>query len=389
VAVSNSSRPIRFGLIGCGTISLTHADAILGLDGAILTACCDIVPLMASDFAAKYDIGNDHVYSSLDLFLADNAIDAVTVCTPSGTHADIAARVLESGRGVIVEKPMDVDSNACDRLLAAQKAANKPLAVISQHRFDPASLRARKLIDEGRIGQVLLVEAQVKWYRTQAYYDSGDWRGTWKLDGGGCLMNQGVHTIDLMRWLAGPVKSVFAVARTAAHERIEVEDLVCATLSFASGAIGTLTASTAVFPGYPAALNLHGKKGSIMISGDAMRDIAIMGEDGSVEHDDEPDSGHAVRVAQGGTVNATDGNEQGPALGYGGAENQDGGGEDSGTPASESWEWGDAHEAQLADFVYALRSGATPAVDGTSGRQAVELVCAIYESARTGKLVNL
>ena len=200
-------------------------------------------------------------------------------------------------------------------------------------------------------------------------------------------MNQGVHTVDLMRWLAGPVKSVYAVARTAAHSRIEVEDLICATLVFESGAVGNLIASTCVYPGYPATLSLHGQAGSIIISGDAMRDVSIMGDGANSERVDEPESAHAVRVAQGGTASVNDDAESAPALGYGGLSNDDA--TDQSNPESNAWEWGDAHEAQLADFVYAMRQGTAPSIDGISGRQAVEVVCAMYESARTSQLVTL
>ena len=195
-------------------------------------------------------------------------MDAVSICAPSGLHADLGVRALRAGKHVVVEKPMDVSLAACDRLLAAQRESGKTLAVISQHRFDFASITVKDALDAGTLGPLVFAEARVPWYRTQEYYDSGDWRGTWALDGGGALMNQGVHTADLLRWLCGPVETVYAQARTLAHERIEVEDVVAATVTFANGAIATLSASTALYPGFAVRLSVHGTEGSAIIEGD-------------------------------------------------------------------------------------------------------------------------
>ncbi|HEX5324209.1 MAG TPA: Gfo/Idh/MocA family oxidoreductase [Capsulimonadaceae bacterium] len=365
--------PLAFGLVGCGTIAPTHADALRSLPQAALVACCDTNAAKARAFAERYHISAEHVHNSLESFLADEAIQAVTVCTPSGLHAEVGIASLRSGRPVIVEKPMDVSLAACDRLLAAQRDTGLTLGVISQRRFEDAFQYARNALDEGRFGPVILIDAQVKWYRTQEYYDSGEWRGTWALDGGGALMNQGVHTVDIVRWLAGPVESVYAVAKTAAHERIEVEDIICATLRFKSGAVGNLVATTAAYPGLPATIELYGKEGSLLTSGDALKEAHFLtGRD-----DKLPASGseaariHALQVAQGGTRSATAAKDTAPP------------------PADRAWEWGAAHRAQLADFIDAAHEKRKPAVDGSDGRSALELVLAIYESARTGEVVHL
>jgi predicted dehydrogenase len=359
--------PVKFGLVGCGTISSTHADALNSLPNAILTACCDIDEQKAHQFGNDRNISTEHIHSNLESLLRDREVEAVTVCTPSGIHTDIAIQALRAGKAVIVEKPMDVSIEACDRLIAVQKETGLPFAVISQHRFDPASLKTKQLLDQNAIGNLFLVEAQIKWHRTQEYYDSGNWRGAWDLDGGGALMNQGVHTVDLMRWMAGPVKSVYAVAKNAIHDRIEVEDVVCATLSFENGAIGNLVASTAVFPGFPATLSLHGSNGSIVISGD---EIVMLETKNHVDAPVGAITPHALQVAQGGTKSAeqhkkSEASENAPSR------------------------WGDSHRAQLGDFIDAIRLGQTPKVDAFAGRNAVELVCAVYESARTGRVVNL
>ncbi|HEY3332459.1 MAG TPA: Gfo/Idh/MocA family oxidoreductase [Capsulimonadaceae bacterium] len=372
-ATQTAEGPLQIGLIGCGTISVTHADAIAGLQNATLVACCDIIPERATDFGAKYGIDPSHIHTTVEAFLNDPAVQAVSVCTPSGLHADVAIAALDAGKPVIIEKPMDVTVAACDRLVDAQKRTGLQLGVISQHRFDEASVVARKLIDEGAIGKLFLVEAQIKWHRTQEYYDSGDWRGTWALDGGGALMNQGVHTVDLMRWLAGPVNTVYAVARTAAHERVETEDVVCATLTFESGAIGNLVASTAAYPGFPATLSLHGTLGSIVISGDVLQTVATKeptGYEGGGKA-----ATHALQVARGGTKTAEEHKvEETVAV----------------TGASDPTTiWGDAHRSQIGEFADAVLDGRAPAIDGVAGRQAVQVVRAVYESAQSGKLVTL
>jgi len=357
---------LRFALVGCGSIAPTHANALAALhgDGARLVACADSVPHRAELFAQQFGLEA----RSFEAVLDDPAIDAVTVCVPSGLHAALGVRALRAGKHVVVEKPMDVSLPACDALLAASRESGRTLGVISQHRFDAASRTVKDAVEAGALGDLVYAEARVPWYRTQVYYDSGDWRGTWGLDGGGALMNQGVHTADLLRWLAGPVESVYAQARTLAHARIEVEDVLAATLSLENGAVATLTASTALFPGFPARLALHGAEGSAIIEGDTLHTLTTRnGPAGG----GELAQAHAVQVAQGGTQAAS------ASVGALGAASD---------PAAV---WGEAHRAQLADFVDCCRTGRRPAVDGEEGRKAVELVLAVYQSARTGEVVRL
>ena len=356
-----SDTPLRFGLVGCGTIAPTHAQALAALEpeGARLVACVDIVPERAEAFGLEFGLA----VTDFDSLLADPAIDAVTVCAPSGRHAELGERALRAGKHVVVEKPMEISLAACDRLLAAQEASGRTLAVISQHRFDDASALVKQALDQGALGRMVYAEARVPWFRTQEYYDSGDWRGTWALDGGGALMNQGVHTVDLLRWLCGPVETVYAQARTLAHERIEVEDVVAATLTLANGAVATLSASTALYPGFPVRLAVHGTEGSAIIEGDQLHTLAT--KSGTIGGGQEAHA-HALQIASGGTKAAT---AQGESL----------------TAASDpAAVWGEAHRAQLSDFLHCCRTGARPRVDGREGRKAVELILAVYESARIG-----
>ena len=352
-----SDDTINSAIVGCGVIGPTHANALQSLhsEGARLVAFADEVPSKAEALAAKYGAEA----KSFDDVLADPGIDAVHICVPSGLHAALGVRALEAGKHVVVEKPMDITLAACDELLAAQRESGKRLAVISQHRFDKASVDVKAALDAGLLGRMVYAESQVPWYRSQEYYDSGDWRGTWALDGGGAAMNQGVHNADLIRWLCGPVETVYAQARTLAHERIETEDVLAATLTFASGAVGSFAASTALYPGFAVKVGIYGTEGSAIIEGDMLHTLTTKS---GVSGGGEPMPDHALQMAGGGTKAAAS------------------------DPAAI---WGGAHEAQIADFLQCCRTGTTPVVDGIEGRKAVELVLAIYESARTSQVVQL
>ncbi len=348
---------LHSAVVGCGVIGPTHADALRSLasEGVRLAAVCDELPARADAMAAKYGV---EARSFADV-LADPTVDIVHVCVPSGLHAEIGVQALRADKHVIVEKPMDITLAACDALLAAQAASGKRLAVISQHRFDKASVEVKAALDSGLLGPLVYAESQVPWYRSQEYYDSGDWRGTWALDGGGAAMNQGVHNADLICWLCGPVESVYAQARTLAHERIETEDVLSATLTFQNGALGAWAASTALYPGFAVKVGVYGTDGSAIIEGDRLHTLTT--KDG-LETGGEAVPAHALQMAGGGTKAAAS------------------------DPAAI---WGGAHEAQIADFVRCCQTGDTPAVDGLEGRKAVALVLALYESARTGQVVRL
>jgi UDP-N-acetyl-2-amino-2-deoxyglucuronate dehydrogenase len=377
-AAAPAPAPLRFALVGCGNIAPTQAQALRELpELARLTHCADLEPERAAAFAARHGL----VVASWAELLADPGIDVISLCTPSGHHGVLAAEALRAGKHVVVEKPMEVSVAACDALLAAQRASGRRLAVISQHRFDHASQTVRRLLDEGALGRLIAADVRIPWYRTQEYYDSGAWRGTWALDGGGCLMNQGIHTLDLLLWLCGPVSEVYARTAIAAHERIEVEDLACATLTFANGALGTLFGSTACYPGFPARLGLHGTEGSAIIEGDELQTLAIRGRETVTG---PAASAHALQVATGGTRSAV---HHAAAAASAAA---------SATPAPDApaaqapkWKWGDAHREQFAEFVHAIRANRDPLVDAVAGRAAVALIHAIYESARLGAPVRL
>ncbi len=361
-----SQQQVRFGIVGCGSIGPTHAGAIRQIPDTRIVAVADTVQSRATGLADKF--GVPKAYSSQEELLADKDVDVVCLCTPSGMHADGAVAAMRAGKHVIVEKPMEISLAACDRMIQASDETGMKLTVISQHRFDAASQMASRKIVSGDLGNIVLATADVKWWRTQQYYDSGDWRGTWAMDGGGALMNQGVHTVDLLQWLAGPVEKVTAHTRTGAHERIEVEDVAVAVLTFKSGAVGTLVATTAAYPGLVVRVDLFGSKGSLSIEADTLRMLAIHGKETLW---DKSAAAHALSVAQGGTASVKDEAAHREAAADPGAV------------------WGDAHREQIKDFIRAVREDSQPLIDARAARKPVEIILAVYESARTGKTVTL
>ncbi|MDR3182403.1 MAG: Gfo/Idh/MocA family oxidoreductase [Planctomycetaceae bacterium] len=343
----------NFGIVGCGMIAGFHSKAIEAAGGK-LVACFDKYPAAAERFAAQNS--GCKAYQDFDRFLADKSIDIVTVGTPSGAHFDPALGSIESGKHVIVEKPLEITLERCDTLISAAKKANVKLATVFHSRFHGASRTIKKAVETGRFGTLTLGDAVVKWYRTQQYYDSGAWRGTWELDGGGALMNQAIHTIDLLIWLMGDVAEVSAHTALLAHERIEVEDTATATLKFANGALGTIAGSTAVYPGYLKRVEIHGSAGS-----------AVLEEEDIIKWDFEtalPED-EAVKEAM---------------------RNQKSGGGGAADPTAINFT---GHAKLFANMIAAIDGKELLAVDGTEGRRSVEVILAVYESAKTGKPVRL
>ena len=343
---ASPTRPHGIGIVGTGAIAEMQAAAIAAVPGARLVAVTDVVPERAAAFAGARGCAAE---PSLDALLARDDIDVVSVCVPSGLHAAVGIQVAAAGKHLIVEKPIDVTLAAADRLIDAADAAGVALTVISQHRFDPGLVELRGLIDDGVLGRLVLGEASTKWYRSQGYYDSGSWRGTWALDGGS-LMNQGIHYVDLLRWVMGPVIEVSAICATLDHQ-VEAEDTALAVVRFSSGAVGTIVSSTAVFPGFPQRLEVSGTGGTVVV------------EDGEIVQRaftaDSPETQFSRAAARpGAAANAT-------ALDVA------------------------SHAAQIADLLAAVEQGREPSVTGRSGRDALEIVCAVYESARSGRPVVL
>lgn len=344
---------IGFGIIGCGMISRFHARAIGDIKGAKLVACYSATPASADKFAAEQKCTP---YHSLDALLKDPAVDVVTICTPSGAHMEPCLAAAKAGKHVIVEKPLDITLTRIDKMIAACDKAGVILSTIFPSRFHHSAQLMKGAIDKGRLGRLTLGDAYVKWYRTQQYYDSGAWRGTWSLDGGGALMNQAIHSVDLLTWMMGPVAEVTAHTTMLAHERIEVEDVAVATLRFANGALGVIEASTAVWPGELKRIEIHGTQGSI-----AMREEDIIRWEFAkkTKTDDELLAKMAGKTHTGG------GAADPKAIGHHG------------------------HTGLFKDVLDAIKKGKKPLSDGSEGRRSVEIILAIYKSAETGKAVQL
>ena len=352
---------IGFGIVGGGVIGPLHAQAITAQPDARLVAVCDVVPSAAAKLAGDYGA---EAMTDLDAMLARDDIQVVSICVPSGLHAEIGVRAARAGKHVICEKPIDITLDAADRLIAACDEAGVKLQVISQHRFGAGMQRLKKAIDDGALGTLVMGNAEIFWYRAQAYYDSGGWRGTWALDGGGCLMNQGVHYVDLLRWAMGPVTSVTATMGTLAHERIEVEDAAVAVIQFANGAIGSLIGTTDAFPGYTCRLEVVGTEGSVILEDGEIRAWNLKAEIGEVgAYGRSKEAKHAEA-----------------------AKNGKSGGQGAADPAAISW---GGHAVEVRDMLDAIREERAVALPGSSARNALELILAIYRSAETGRTVTM
>jgi predicted dehydrogenase len=268
---------LSVALVGNGVIATNHVLALAAHGGARVTALVDPKPearaAIARVVAERTDWAAPAEFGSLTEALAAGAPDLVVIVTPSGTHVELALEAVAAGAHVVVEKPLDTTVGKALPLRDAARAASargQVVSVISQHRFDPASVVVADAAHNGRLGRVTSAVATVGWWRSQEYYDSGDWRGTWALDGGGSTMNQGVHTVDLLVWFLGNPVAVYAYAASLAHERIEVEDTLAATVRFENGALAVLHTTTAAFPGLSVRLNVHGSKGSALIDRDQL-----------------------------------------------------------------------------------------------------------------------
>jgi UDP-N-acetyl-2-amino-2-deoxyglucuronate dehydrogenase len=338
---------IHIGLIGSGNIADTHARAALAIPGVAISAICGTHPEKTAKLCKNY---GGVPFEEIEKFLAHRPMDMVIIGSPSGLHAEHGIKAARHGLHVLTEKPIDISTARADALIAECDKADVKLGVLFQDRSKPDVLRLKSFLDEGALGKPILADAQVKWYRPPEYYGNSSWRGKLPLDGGGALINQGVHTVDLLLWLMGDVVSVQAQMKTALH-RIEGEDTVIALLEFASGAMGTLVAATSAYPGYPRRLELTGSEGTVILEHDRIirADLRIPRPDliGN-------DSGDRNQQATSAVVSDVRG-----------------------------------HQAILEDFLRAIKTNSRPACDGKEGRRSVALIEAIYESARSGERTSV
>jgi predicted dehydrogenase len=344
-----------FGIVGCGMIAEFHTKAINEIPGARLVATCGRKRADSERIAGLAE-GDCRPYTDLEAMLAHPGLDVVCVCTPSGAHLDPAVATARAGKHVVVEKPLEISVPRCDAIIRACDEGGVRLCTVFPSRYTEANRALKMAIDTGRFGRLTLGDTYVKWWRTQQYYDSGGWRGTWDLDGGGALMNQAIHNVDLLQWLMGDVVTVQALTATLAHERIEVEDTAVAALRFKNGALGVIEAATSAYPGLLKRTEIHGDRGSARVEQD---DITLW------EFQEKVPSDQAVLSAMAGQAGFKAGASDPRGITHIG------------------------HRDQLADFLQAIDEGRPPAVDGREGRKSVEIIRAIYRSAATGKAVPL
>lgn len=336
---------MRVGLVGTGAIAHKHGDSYLEI-GYELVACSNRGREKGEAFAAKY--GCQFVPDFRDL-CARPDLDYIDVCTFPDSHLEICRAAAAAGKHVLLQKPMALTLDACREMIALCREAGVGLGVVSQHRFDVCSMFLKRALDDGRLGRLLQVDGYVKWHRPQSYYDRPG-KGTWAVEGGGALINQGIHTADVMQYLGGSVRRTFAHWQLGAAHDIEAEDLVNAVLLFESGAGGVLQASTATWPGYPERIEVHGSKGTAVITGDQL-----------TAWDVEDDAGEDAPLAAGVDSGAAD-------------------------PMAISIE---NLKRQFLDFGGAVSQGRPPLVDGEAGLGALRLVLGVYASATQGKPVDL
>jgi UDP-N-acetyl-2-amino-2-deoxyglucuronate dehydrogenase len=338
---------IHIGLIGAGNISDTHARAIAAIPDVGVAAVYAPTRAHAEQLAGRH---GGIACDSLEALLAHVPLDMVVIGSPSGLHAEQGIAAAKRGLHVLVEKPIDVTTARADALIGEAVRTGVTLGVIFQDRLKPDVQRLKTLVEGGRLGTPILANARVKWYRPPSYYAGSRWRGTEALDGGGALMNQGVHTVDLLLWLFGPVRRVFGKTIAGLHA-IDVEDTAVAVLEFANGAIGTLEAATSAYPGYSRQIELTGSNGTVRLDGDDLAAIDLK----DARDDERPAPSRRATASAASAVVAD--------------------------PT--------AHVRVFEDFIRAIERRAAPACDGPGGRHSVALIEAIYRSARTGQRIDL
>jgi predicted dehydrogenase len=340
----------NIALVGGGNISETHARAAVETRETRLVAVWGDNQRKAASLAARHGAT---CHETLDECLAHRPLDVVLIGSPSGLHTEHAGAAARRGLHVLVEKPLDISTARIDALIADCERAGVKLGVFYQDRTAPDIQWLRNVVTSGALGRMIVVAARVRWFRTREYYSESRWRGTWALDGGGALMNQGSHTVDLLLWLLGEPTRVFASTCTAFHD-IEVEDTAVACIEFASGALATIEVTTAAYPGFPRRIELTGSEGTVILEGDRIVSADLRGS--------------AVEL---------------PA-GAGGSDASPGERAVSATVSDVR-----GHRAILEDFLHAIETGGRPLCDGAEARRSVALIESIYHSARNGEAIVL
>ena len=337
-----------FGIIGAGMIAEMHARAIQSLDNCRLAGFYDPVLPAAQKRAEEF---NCKVYTTLEEMLADPEVDAVTIATPSGLHGKLSIAAANAGKHIFCEKPLEITVERVDEVIAACEKNNVLLSPVFQSRFTKPVQLVKNAIEQGRFGKMLMASVQMHWFREESYYKNSNWRGTWAMDGGGALMNQAIHMIDLLIYLNGDPAEVYAYSATMTHD-IEVEDNLCAVIKYRNGSFGTIEVSTSCAPGFPRRLELAGSNGSVAFEENTLTRWSFM--------DHQPEDEEIIKNISGFSDTAGGGSSPGNINSLG-------------------------HAAQLDNLARAILEGKKLFLDGHEGRRAIELICGIYESIRSGK----
>lgn len=336
---------MNIGIIGTGSIVGKHAQAIAEIDGAELVALYNPKPESAAKAKAQFGLP---VFTDLNEFLNVPDLEIVCVCTPSGMHLEPGLAAAKARKHLMIEKPIEINLQRTDELISACSESGVKLAVIFQNRFTEDYKKLKKAVSDGVFGRLLMGNAYVNWFRDSAYYSTSNWKGTLQADGGGALINQGIHTIDLLLDLMGDVKNVFGQVQTTLYP-IEGEDLGAAVVNFKNGALGNITSATALYPGYPERIEVFGSKGSAILEAGKLTQWHVKGSSESVKP----------------------------------SENTGGSGASDPTAIGHQ-----LHLEQWRLFVKAIKENLTPVVDGPTARKSVELIRAIYFSSKEGKLIE-
>ncbi len=337
---------MNFAIIGCGVIASTHVQALAQLkdEGCVLYAVCDIIKSKADSFAKQNDV--KHVYYDYNELLKDKNIDIVCVCIPSGIHAEACIAASKAKKAIVCEKPMDITPQRISEVIKEIQQSNVKMQCVFQRRLMPVAQEIKKIIAQGKLGKIAMACADLRYYRDQEYYNSADWRATWALDGGGALMNQGVHGIDLIVWMLGDkVSKVFGKIATLTHD-IEVEDNALAIIQMESGTLCSVQSSTSAYPGYSTTFSIHGELGSVSFNDEQILEWNFIDKQNTPQR---PDIGEKV----GGDKSAIQIGNKG-------------------------------HVLLLKDIANAVKNDSETIIPISESLTAVKIICDIYESSKTG-----
>ncbi len=333
-------------LIGCGMVAHVHIAALKEIQEAKICGVCECNKEVLQNFSNQYKIP---AYESYEELLEDPEVNSVIITLPPALHVEYGLKAVEAGKNIILEKPFDIDIEKAEDLIKKCHKNKKRLAVIFQNRFTPAAQKIKDALSKKLLGRIILGDAYVKWYRTTEYYNSRPWRGSWNMEGGGALINQAIHIIDLLQWFMGGIKSINGIIKTVIH-KIEAEDLGVAIVEYSNGAIGVIEGSTAIYPGLKERIEIHGEKGSIIFEGGNIKEWKVIGCNEKDYIDEEK---------------ITYGETNSPVISY------------------------VNHKAQLLEIFQAFLKNRDPLVNGEEGLKSLRIIRGIYDSSIKGERIFL